>query len=122
MISMNHMNVLSNPYQGKAKKVLCVCSAGILRSPTAAATLHKYYGYNTRAAGISYDFALIPVTHELCYWADEILVMESWMSTMEVFEPYQDKLICLNIPDEFPYMDLRLVSLIKDRYDELSNG
>jgi predicted protein tyrosine phosphatase len=122
MISMNHMNVIRNPYQGEAKKVLCVCSAGVLRSPTAAATIHEVYGHNTRSAGVSDDFALIPVTDNLCYWADEIVIMESWMETMEVFEPYQDKLICLNIPDMFPYMALELVELIKERYDECSNG
>lgn len=122
MISMNHKNVINNPYQGETKKVLCVCSAGILRSPTAANILHQQYGYNTRAAGITKTFALIPVTDELCEWADEIVVMEYWMSQMMIFDNHQLKLICLNIPDEFEYMDLELIKLIKERYDELSNG
>ena len=122
MISMNHMNVIRNPYQGEAKKVLCVCSAGILRSTTAAATIHKKYGHNTRSAGVTETFALIPVTDNLCYWADEIVIMESWMGTFPVFETYQHKLVCLDIPDDFAYMDDDLVKLIEEHYDERNNG
>ena len=41
--------VVNNPYQGKDKKVLFVCSMGILRSATAA----RIYAnrFNTRCAG-----------------------------------------------------------------------
>ena len=60
----------NNPYQGKDKKVLFVCSAGILRSATGARMYaHKY---NTRCAG-SESYALIPVTNDLIVWADEIV-------------------------------------------------
>ena len=58
----------NNPYQGKDKRVLFVCSAGLLRSATAA----RIYAskYNTRAAG-SANYALVPVSDELIAWADE---------------------------------------------------
>lgn len=57
-ILRNESGVVHNPYQGKDKKVLFVCSAGILRSATAA----RIYGrkYNTRCAGTGLDYALIP--------------------------------------------------------------
>ena len=47
----NRLGNSRNIYQGKDKRVLCVCSAGLLRSPTAANVLHKEFGYNTRACG-----------------------------------------------------------------------
>lgn len=49
-----------NPHQGNFERVLCVCSAGLLRSPTVAVVMAQH-GFNTRAAGLEKDFALIPV-------------------------------------------------------------
>ena len=40
----------NNPYQGTDKKLLFVCSAGLLRSATAA-NLFAKKGYNTRGCG-----------------------------------------------------------------------
>ena len=57
--TMNKLHNLRNPFQGEAKKVLCVCSAGLLRSPTAAIILQRDYGFNTRSCGINPDYALI---------------------------------------------------------------
>jgi predicted protein tyrosine phosphatase len=68
---MNALHNVTNPYQGKDKRVLCLCSAGILRSPSCAVVLNSKYGYNTRAAGVT-DYALIPVSTALLEWADEI--------------------------------------------------
>ena len=62
MSLMNRLANTHNHYQGDAKRVLCVCSAGLLRSPTAAFVLSQEpFGFNTRAAGIAEDFALIVV-------------------------------------------------------------
>lgn len=56
----------NNHYQGEDRRVLFVCSAGILRSATAARIYaHKY---NTRCAGTRH-YALIPLTAELLLWA-----------------------------------------------------
>lgn len=49
---MNRIANASNKFQGSYKRVLCVCSAGLLRSPTAALVLSKDpYNFNTRACG-----------------------------------------------------------------------
>ena len=67
--------VIDNPYQGEDKKVVFVCSAGILRSATAARIYaHKY---NTRSAG-SEDYALIPVTERLLAWANEVVFVNEY--------------------------------------------
>ena len=66
MIKRNQMGVIFNAYQGKHKKVLTVCSAGCLRSPTAAHILSSDpWNFNTRAAGISLEYAIVPVPN-LC--------------------------------------------------------
>ena len=52
----NAMHNCTNPYQTGTEKILCVCSAGLLRSPTLAGELYKR-GFNTRAAGV-HDYAL----------------------------------------------------------------
>ena len=57
-----------NPYQGRDKRVLCVCSAGLLRSPTIAKVL-VMNGYNTRSCGCR-DYALIQIDNVLIEWAD----------------------------------------------------
>ena len=53
-MSFNRLHNVRNPNQGPAKRVLCLCSAVLLRSPTVAWVLGKApYDYNTRAAGTS---------------------------------------------------------------------
>lgn len=68
-------NAIGNPYQGARKKALCVCSAGMLRSPTMAALLAEDYNLNTRAVGTCDQFSLIPLSEALLLWADEIYVV-----------------------------------------------
>lgn len=107
--------VSENPYQQRYKRVLCVCSAGVLRSPTAALVLSQApFNFNTRCAGIAY-YALIPVTDVLLNWADEIVCMED--SQRRVLTELTDKpVVCLDIPDSFPYRDAELQKLIKEAY------
>ena len=112
-------NATSNPYQGDAKKVLCVCSAGMLRSPTMANVLHAEYGYNTRSCGIEAEFALIPMSEALYEWADEIV-----FASQAHFDKLLDwvvpddgkKFIVLHIPDEYEYGDPNLVQEIRQKY------
>ena len=119
-VSRNAAGVCNNMYQGQAKRVLTVCSAACLRSPTAAAVLNQEYGYNTKAAGVSLEYAIVPVTGRLLMWSQEIVVMESWQAH-EIIEMLEimgiDRpVICLNIDDNYCYMQPELVSLIKQRY------
>lgn len=112
----NRIHNCTNPSQGEAKKVLCVCSAGLLRSPTAANVLHKEFGYNTRACGVHEDYALIPYDEVLGSWANEIIVMESWMVDY-IDKEFDNKIIVLNIPDSYGYMDTNLQKMILDAYN-----
>ena len=117
---MNRLANCSNRYQGRYKRVLCVCSAGLLRSPTAAWVLsNEPYNYNTRAAGLSKEFALIPIDEVLLTWADQIVCMNAEQAekirSMLVDET---PIVVLGIPDSFTYRDEKLVSLIRESYDK----
>lgn len=115
----NQLIVAGNEYQGEYKKVLTICSAGVLRSPTAAFVLNKEYGFNTRAAGIIEEYALIPVTEALLVWADEIVCMEKEHYELLPLGPLKGKrILTLGIADRYSYMDEELKGLILKAYKD----
>ena len=111
----------NNPYQGKGPFLLFVCSAGILRSPTAAAMAVKL-GYNARSCG-AYQYALIRLSVNLIEWADKIIFIgkENYNRAMLDFEAVEydsdikDKAIIWDIPDEYDYMHPELVNAIQQK-------
>lgn len=115
--------VHSNSYQGDYKRVLTVCSANMLRSPTIAHVLSaEPYNYNTRSAGVA-GFALIPVTDDLLMWADEIVCADT-EHALEITKRLNNldldtRLINLGIPDNYEYRSSNLIDLIKLRYDRI---
>ena len=116
------IRIAANPYQGSFKKVLCVCSAGVLRSPTAALVLsHSPFNYNTRSAGIEH-YALVQVSEPLLHWADEIVCMDhlqmSLLNNMAEAFGIESPIINLEIPDLFPYRDQELQIMVFNRYVE----
>ena len=110
------MEVSKNPYQGEYKRVLCVCSAGVLRSATTAVVLaQEPFNYNTRSAGVEF-YALIPVTEVLLTWADEIVCMTKEHENK--LKLITKKLIkCLDIPDSYEYRNEDLMKMIKENYE-----
>lgn len=122
MSMMNRLANCHNQYQGNTKKVLCVCSAGLLRSPTAANTLYEKFGFNTRAAGCVTEYALIPVDDVLIEWADEIVFMEEShykvvASNFDLSTVRAD-LIVLDIPDKYSYNAPKLKEEIENQYED----
>lgn len=118
----NQLANVGNKFQGKAKKVLAVCSAGLLRSPTLAHALNKNLGYNTRAVGMDSAFALIPLTQALIWWADEI-VFVSWDNFSDLDQESKDEIdsvglkkIILDIPDDYDYGDETLERICLEQY------
>ena len=113
---MNRLANSHNKWQGEYKKVLCVCSAGLLRSPTTAFVLSQEpFNFNTRCAGLTPEFALIPVDEVLLEWADEIVCMDQ-KQERELKLRTQKPVICLGIPDNFEYRNPELIELIKTQY------
>ena len=115
--------IYSNSYQGDYKRVLTVCSANMLRSPTIAVVLSMPpYDYNTRSAG-THSFALVPVTEDLLMWADEVVCAdtEHALAIRDKMMEYQlDKpIVNLRIPDIYEYRNPELIMMIRRRYDEI---
>jgi predicted protein tyrosine phosphatase len=113
-----------NYFQGETKKVLCVCSAGLLRSPTAAHLLNREFGYNTRAVGHAEEYALIHIDAVHLNWADEVVCLDK-----DIFEALNDRfgsdplwegvdVSVLAVPDMFVYGDEDLEALILKQYKE----
>lgn len=114
-----------NFYQGNAQRLLFVCTAGLLRSPSCAA-IGAQLGFNTRSAGSEDQYALIPVTYNLIMWADFIVfmnsknkdeVLEKFSGNPEAKELIKDKAIVWDIPDNYEYMEATLQRIIKDKFN-----
>lgn len=124
MSFLNRMGNASNPYQTGTKKVLAVCSAGLLRSPTVANVLHSEYGYNTRAVGASEEYALIVLDPVLIGWADEIVFVEqkiydkAWKDFSDLLK--KRKNVVLNIPDNYEWNNEDLKLIILEQYRDAS--
>ena len=73
-------------------------------------------GIETASAGLNHD-AEIPVTPELLTWAQIIFVMErahrSKLSSRFRAHIGHARVVCLDIPDDYDYMDVELVRLLK---------
>jgi predicted protein tyrosine phosphatase len=99
-----------------ARKVLFICSQNRLRSPTAEQVFANWPGTETASAGLNHD-AENPVTPELLHWADIIFVMErahrSKLSAKFKSHLGNARMICLEIPDEYEFMDPDLIRLLK---------
>ena len=98
------------------KKLLFVCSENRLRSPTAEAVFSEYEGIEAIGAGTNSD-AETPLSGDLIEWADFILVMER-MHRNKIAKKYsallkEKRLVVLNIPDNYTYMQAELIKLLK---------
>ncbi len=98
------------------KNVLFVCSQNELRSPTAERVFSGRRDIEVASAGLNHD-APQPVTPELLAWADVIFVMEkTHLSRMRRrFRKHlnRQRLVCLDIPDLYDYMEPALVDLLE---------
>lgn len=98
--------------------ILFVCSRNRLRSPTAEQVFSNHFGWEVASAGLSPD-AEVLVDSELVQWADLIVVMEKAHRTrlMRRFLRYlkNKRVVCLDIPDEFEFMQPELVELLQTK-------
>lgn len=121
MIRQNALWNCKNPHQGNYKRVLTVCSAGLLRSPTIAWVLSNKTDFNCRSAGV-HDYALVQVDDVLIKWADLIICAEEAIESI-ILNKYKDQLehrtvINLDIPDNFSYRDPKLIKIIEEKLKE----
>lgn len=117
-VSRNRLGNCTNRFQGNSIRVLTVCSAGLLRSPTIARVLTKVFDkVNTRAVGTSDDFALIPLDLVHLTWAELIIcangeVLEFVKHALELAK-LDRPVIDFDIPDDFGFADPVLEEIIR---------
>lgn len=111
---MKHQNLFIPPMTN----LLFICSQNKLRSPTAEIVFNEYENINALSAGLNKGAEEL-VCPDLIEWADIILVMEKKHKTKLVREfPKRlsnKKIVCLDIPDEFQFMEASLIEILKDR-------
>lgn len=100
------------------KNVLFICGKARKRSPTAATVAEELFGLATDYAGLSAD-ADERLSVEHLATADTIAVMEK-RQLARLKRQFggalkAKKLVCLDIPDSFEFMQAELVELLKER-------
>ncbi len=112
----------ANPYQGNLHRMLFVCSAGLLRSPTAAKVAVEL-GYNARSCGSS-AYALIPLSCNLIEWAETIYFVNeaNYLEALDTFRPLQEyyenlvsKAVVWEIEDVYNYNNPTLVNILIEK-------
>ncbi len=97
-------------------KILFICSRNRWRSPTAEAVFCDYEGLETDSAGLDLE-AEVPLCTEALEWADIVFVMEQThrRKLSKQFQPWlkEKRVVCLDIPDKYRYMDPALVKVLK---------
>jgi predicted protein tyrosine phosphatase len=95
---------------------LFICSQNKLRSPTAEAVFAKWPGIETDSAGTNNDAETV-LTPEQIDWADIIFVMEKTHrnKVSKKFRKHLNgkRIVCLDIPDDYDYMQPELVTLLE---------
>jgi len=97
-------------------RALFICSRNRLRSPTAERVFAQWPGVETDSAGLAPD-AEVRVSAEQLDWATLIFVMEKNQRS-KLTRQYRQvlagkRVVCLDIPDDYSYMQPELVSLLQ---------
>jgi predicted protein tyrosine phosphatase len=100
------------------KRLLFVCSQNRLRSPTAEQVFSAYPSLECASAGTNHD-AEVALSGELVEWADVIFVMEkahrNRLSSRFRKHLAGKRVVCLDIPDDYEYMQPELVRLLETK-------
>jgi len=103
-------------YPMPIRNVLFVCSRNRLRSPTAEQVFASWPGIDCSSAGLNHD-AENPLTAELVEWADLLFVMEraqrDRLATRFKRQLTSTRVVCLDIPDNYTFMQPELVDLLR---------
>lgn len=100
------------------QRALFICSQNRLRSPTAEQVFASWPGVETDSAGLGGD-ASVPLSPEQIAWATIVFVMEKAHRRRlgERFRAHLNgkKVVCLDIPDNYSYMQPELVSILESK-------
>ncbi len=98
------------------KNVLFLCSANKWRSPTAEQIFTGWPGAEVDSAGLNAG-AVVELSTEQLEWASIIFVMEKThrAKLSRKFKRHLKgkRIICLDIPDHYEFMDETLIAILK---------
>ena len=99
-------------------RALFICTHNRLRSPTAEQVFASWPGIDTDSAGVGAD-ADVPVSPEQLAWAEIVFVMEkahrNRLSAKFRRHLNGKRIVCLDIPDDYDYMQPELVRLLEKK-------
>lgn len=98
------------------KNILFVCNQNQHRSPTAERIFKNNKNVEVKSAGL-YEGSKILLDNKIIDWADVIIVMEEDQreEIEQRFPQNRKRIIVIDIPDVFNYMDKELVKILKQR-------
>ncbi|WP_137938470.1 low molecular weight protein tyrosine phosphatase family protein [Chitinivorax sp. B] len=100
------------------KRALFICSRNRLRSPTAEQVFASWPNVETDSAGLGPD-AEVQLSTEQLAWATHVFVMEKAHRNKLAarFKAHLNgkRVICLDIPDDYEYMQPELITLLEAR-------
>lgn len=100
------------------RRLLFICRLNRSRSATAERLFGKRTDLDVRSAGTAPD-ALVRVNANMLDWADVIFIMDSeqrhWLDTTFAGHPALGRVLCLDIPDDFTFLQRELVELLEQR-------
>ena len=106
------------PHSAPVRRVLFICRVNRHRSATAERVFCKRRDLDVRSAGTSED-ALVRINKRMLEWADVVFTMDEQqgaaLERMFPSHPVLDRLICLDIPDDFTFLDPALIKLLEER-------
>ena len=100
------------------RRVLFVCRQNRMRSATAERVFCKRADLDVRSAGTAPD-ALVRVNGNMLDWAHIIFVMDDeqreWLESNFEQHPALARIVCLDIPDDFTFLQPELVKLLEEK-------
>lgn len=99
-------------------RALFLCSQNRLRSPTAEQFFARWPGVETDSAGLNAQ-AEVALSSEQLHWATIVFVMEK-AHRRKLSQHYSallkhQRIICLDIPDDYTFMQPELIALLEQR-------
>jgi predicted protein tyrosine phosphatase len=96
-----------------------------MRSPTAEQVFAAWEGVETDSAGL-HTSARVVLSPEQIEWADLIVVMEprhrSQLSKAYSRHLKNKRVVCIDVPDKYPFMDPALASLLEAKVGPFLRG
>lgn len=106
------------------RKILFICTLNKMRSATAQVIYENDDRFEVKSAGTDINSKNI-LNIELLNWADSIIVMEKHHRNF-IRKKFPDiysskKIVCLYIEDDYDFMDIELIDIIKQKVESAYN-